>query len=75
MKKAKWRYLRTLLVGVFCLAALLWIAVRQFAVSPEELLQLLLATALVALLVIALAGFAALAWVGVRNLLRGRRED
>jgi uncharacterized membrane protein YbhN (UPF0104 family) len=75
MKKGKWRSLRTLVISVFCLAALLWIAVRQFAVRPRELLELLLATALVVLLVIALAGVAALLWVGLRKLLRGRRED
>lgn len=75
MKKGKWRALRTLVISVFCLAALLWIAVRQFAVRPEELLELLLATALVVLLVIALAGVAALLWVGLRKLLRVRRED
>jgi uncharacterized membrane protein YbhN (UPF0104 family) len=74
MKKAKWRSLRTLVISVFCLAALLWLAVRQFGVSPEELLELFVVTSLVVLLVIALAGIAALLWVGLRKILRGRRE-
>lgn len=75
MRKAKWRYLRTLAISVSCLAALLWLAVRQFGVRPEELLELLIAAGLAVLLVIALAGLAALLWVGLRKRLRRRRED
>ncbi len=75
MRKAKWRSLRTLVISVLCLAALLWLAIRQFGVRPEELLELFIAAGLAVLLVIALAGIAALLWVGLRKLLRGRRED
>lgn len=75
MKAGARRYLRTMLIGFFSLAALLWIAVKQFAIRPEELLELLLASGLLVLLVIALAGSATLAWVGLRKLLRGRRDD
>ena len=75
MNKGKWRFLRTLVISVFCLAALLWLAVRQFGVRPEELLELFIAAGLAVLLVIAVAGIAALLWVGLRKLLRGPRED
>jgi DNA-binding transcriptional regulator of glucitol operon len=75
MKKPAWRYLRTFLIGTFCVCALAWIAIRQFGVSPRELLELLLATGVVVLLVIAMAGGAALLWVGLRKFLRGRRGD
>ncbi|MCB1675519.1 MAG: hypothetical protein H6985_20145 [Pseudomonadales bacterium] len=70
MNRPARRYVRTIVIGVFSLAALLWIAVRQFGVSPRELLDLLMATGLVVLLVIGLAGAAALLWVGLRKLLR-----
>jgi len=75
VNKGKWRFLRTLVISVFCLAALLWLAVGQFGVSPEELLELFFTAGLVVLLVIAMAGIAALLWVGLLKLLRGRRED
>jgi hypothetical protein len=63
---------RTILIGIFALGALVWMAVRQFGVSWEELLGLLLVTALVVALVIALAGSAALVWIGLRKWLAGR---
>jgi len=71
------RYVRTTLIGTFALGALLWIAVRQFGVAWEELLELLLVTGLVVLLVIVSAGSAALLWIGLRKLLRRGtgRED
>jgi len=75
MKTGALRYLRTMLIGFFSLAALLWIAVKQFAVRPEEVLELLLTSGFLVLLVIALAGSATLVWVSLRKLLRGRRED
>ena len=70
MKRPARRYIRTIIIGVLSLAALLRIAVRQFGVSPRELLDLLVATGLVVLLVIGLAGATALLWVGLRKLLR-----
>ena len=64
------RFLRTILIGTFALAALVWMALDQFGVSSEEMLELLLATGIVVLLVIlASAGVAAL-WIGLRRLLR-----
>jgi Zn-dependent protease len=75
MRRPARRYVRTLLIGTFCLAALVWMAVRQFGVSPRELLELFLATGLVVLMVIGLAGGTALVWVGLRKRLRDRRRQ
>ena len=71
MSRAARRYVRTILIGTFALAALVWMAVDQFGVSQEQMLELMLVTGLVVVLVIALAGTAALVWVGIRKLLRG----
>jgi alkylhydroperoxidase/carboxymuconolactone decarboxylase family protein YurZ len=38
--KAKRRYLRTIFLGVACLAALIWAAVDQFGISVEEILAI-----------------------------------
>jgi len=62
------RFIRTILIGCFALAALVWMAVDQFGVPREEMLELLLATALVVGLVIAAAGGVVLLWVGLRKL-------
>ena len=71
MSRSARRYVRTIIIGTFALAALVWMAVDQFGVSRQEMLELMLVTGLVVLLVIAFAGTAALVWVGLRKLLRG----
>lgn len=73
MSKPGRRYVRTIFIGIFSLAALVWIAVRQFGVRPRELFDLLLTTGLVVLVVIAMAGTAALFWIALRKRLRGRQ--
>ena len=70
MSRQARRYVRTVLIGTAALAALVWMAVDQFGVSREEMFELAVATALVVLLVIAAAGSAAIAWIGLRKLLR-----
>jgi len=75
MSRSARRYVRTVLIGTLSLAALVWMAVDQFGLSREVMLELLLVTGLVVLLVIALAATAALLWVGLRRLLRGRGGD
>lgn len=70
MSRQTRRYVRTVLIGTFALAALVWMAVDQFGVSREEMFELAAATALVVLMVIAAAGSAALVWIGLRKLLR-----
>ncbi len=75
MNRSARRYVRTVLIGTFALAALVWMAVDQFGVSRQEMLELMLATGLVVLLVIVFAGTAALLWVGLRKLLRGNGRE
>lgn len=75
MSRSARRHVRTVLIGTFALAALVWMAVDQFGVSRQEMLELMLATGLVVLLVIGFAGTAALLWVGLRKLLRGEGRE
>jgi len=74
MSRPDRRYFRTILIGTVSLAALVWMAVKRFGVSREEILELLLASGLVVLAVIVLAGSTAALWVWLRRLLRGRRS-
>ncbi len=62
------RFFRTILVGTAALAALVWIAMDQFGIARDEMLQLLLVTAAtVGLVILAAAGVAGL-WIGLRKL-------
>ena len=72
MSKQGRRFFRTILLGTFALAALVWMAIDQFGIAREEMLDLLLVTALVVGLVIAMAACVAGLWIGLRKLL-GRR--
>ncbi len=75
MSKPARRFVRTVLIGSFSLAALVWMAVDQFGIAREEIFELMLATGLVVLLVIAFAAVATLIWVALRKLLRRRGGD
>lgn len=75
MSKPARRFVRTVLIGSFSLAALVWMAVDQFGIAREEIVELMLATGLVVLLVIAFAAVATLIWVALRKLLRRRGGD
>ncbi len=75
MSRSARRYVRTILIGTFALAALVWMAVDQFGVTQVEMLELLLTTAVVVLMVITFAGGAALLWIGLRKLLRGGKSE
>ncbi len=70
MTKASRRYYRTLVLGVAALGALVWAAVDQFGIPWSEMLELLLGTLLVVGVVIAVAGVAVAAWLGLRKLLQ-----
>lgn len=62
------RFFRTILVGTAALAALVWMAMDQFGIARDEMLQLLLVTAAtVGLVILAAAGVAGL-WIGLRKL-------
>tara|TARA_R110001592_G_scaffold38609_1_gene127277 strand:+ start:126990 stop:127208 length:219 start_codon:yes stop_codon:yes gene_type:complete len=62
------RFFRTILVGTAALAALVWMAVDQFGVAREEMLQLLFVTAATVGLVILVAAGVAGLWIGLRKL-------
>ncbi len=73
MNRSNKRYYRTILLGVLAMAALVWVAVRQFGISRAEVSELLLGTLLAIGIVIVLAGLAVALWMGLRKLLgRGR---
>lgn len=74
MSRATRRYYRTIVLGVCAMAALIWVAVDQFGISRQDIMQLFLGTVLVALLVIAVAALMTLLWVGLRRLLRRSRD-
>ena len=74
MSRVTRRYYRTIALGICAMAALVWVAVDQFGISRQEIMQLFLGTVLVALLVIAVAALMTLLWVGLRSLLRRRRD-
>jgi peptidoglycan biosynthesis protein MviN/MurJ (putative lipid II flippase) len=68
--KASRKYYRTILLGVAAMACLLWAAVDQFGVPWTEILDLMLATLLLAGMIILLAALVVGLWVGLRRLLR-----
>ena len=68
MNRANKRYYRTILLGVLAMAALVWVAVRQFGISRAEMSELLLGTVLAIGIVIVLAGLAVALWMGLRKL-------
>lgn len=72
--KSRRRFYRTTLLGVLAMAALIWVAVQQFGIAPGELANLLLATLILVVLVIAAAGVVALCWIGLRKLRRGKPD-
>ena len=74
MSRVTRRYYRTIVLGICAMAALVWVAVDQFGISRQEIMQLFLGTVLVALLVIAVAALMTLLWIGLRSLLRRRRD-
>jgi len=74
VSKANRRYYRTLLLGLAAMAALIWAAMDQFGISRGEMTALFMGTLLVMGAIIACAGLMACIWVGLRKLLRGKRE-
>jgi hypothetical protein len=72
--KANKKYLRTLILGVLAMGGLVWTAMDQFDIPGEVMLDLFLATAMWAGLVILAAGLAVALLVGLRKWL-SRRGD
>ena len=69
MSKQGRRFFRTIVIGTFALAALVWMAMDQFGVERDEILELLLVTAVVVGLVILVAACVAGLWIALRKLL------
>lgn len=74
MTKANRKHLRTLILGVLAMGGLVWTAMDQFDIPREVMLDLFLATAVGAGLVILAAGLAAVLLIGLRKWL-SRRGD
>jgi hypothetical protein len=75
VSKANRRFYRTTLLGIAAMASLVWVAVDQFGISWEEMLELFLGTLMIVGVVIAVAGLMVGAWLGIRKLLqRDSRE-
>jgi len=70
MSRRARRYVRTILLGVAALGALVWMAIRQFDIPPSEMAQLFGASALLVLLIIGSAALVVAIWIGLRRLLR-----
>ena len=68
MSKAQRRYIRTIVLGVMAMAALIWAAVDQFGISWEEIGELFLGTVIAVALVIAAAAIVVALWLGLRRL-------
>lgn len=75
MSKANRRYLRTILLGTAALGSLVWVAVDQFGIPWEEMLELFLGIVLAVGLVIAAAGLFVGAWLGLRKLVQKGPRD
>ena len=70
MSKAQRRYVRTIILGVLAMAALVWAAVEQFGIPLREIGELFLATVIGVGLVIGAAALVAALWLGLRRLTR-----
>jgi alkylhydroperoxidase/carboxymuconolactone decarboxylase family protein YurZ len=64
------RFFRTVLISTFALAALVWMAMDQFGISRDQMLELLAVTAVLVGFVIAISAATAALWVGLRKLRR-----
>ena len=57
------------------MATLVWAAIDQFGLSPQEMLELLGVTVIAVGVVIAFAASFVLLWMGIRALLRRARRE
>lgn len=70
MSRASRRYHRTLLLSVVAMGALVWVAMDQFNVSPEEMLELGIAALLTVGIAIFGAALMTAVWLLLRKLVR-----
>ena len=74
MSKANRRYLRTIILGVLAMGGLIWSVMDQFNISPQVIMDLFLATALGAGVIILAAGLVVMIWAGLRKLNSRKRN-
>ena len=72
MSKQSRRFIRSILLGCSALALLIWVAMDQFDIPSQTMLQLALITALVMLTIIVLAAVLAICWIALRKWHRSR---
>lgn len=70
MSRARRRYLRTIILGVAAMGALVWVAMEQFGISRQEMSGLFLGTLLAVAIVIGAAAAVVMLWMGLRRLMR-----
>ncbi len=75
MSRASRRFYRSTGLGLAALGVLVWAAVDQFGIPPEELTELFLRTLGVAGGIIAIAAFLLAVSIGVRKLLQRNASD
>ncbi|HAN26964.1 MAG TPA: hypothetical protein DCP75_04450 [Haliea salexigens] len=68
MARSRRRYLRTLILGLLAMAALVWGAVDSFDIPPERIWDMFLMTLTVVGLLVLAAALAAALWIGLRRL-------
>ena len=70
MSRARRRYYRTILLGVVAMGLLVWSAMDQFNLSPEEMRESFLTAVLLIAAIVTLGATAAGLWIGLRALLK-----
>jgi membrane protein DedA with SNARE-associated domain len=69
MSKAKARYRRSIIIWILALASMVWVAVDQFDIPPEDMAWLLVYTVVVVAAIILCAAVAVAVLVGLKKLL------
>ena len=75
LRGRKRSHVRTVFLGICAMAVLLWAAVYRFNIPADILMAYFQGTLLVLAAVVGLSALAALVWVGLRRIRRGRRRD
>lgn len=68
MARSRRRYLRTLILGLLAMAALVWGAVDSFDIPLERIWDMFLMTLMVVVALVLAAAATAALWIGVRRL-------
>ena len=74
MSAASRRYYRTIILGVVAMGGLIWAAIDQFDIAPQEMAELFLSVAIGGLAIIFVAALCVAIWSLLRRLLNRRRD-